>query len=46
MNVYEPTDAEKATFKEKAATTWPTIEEKIGSEWYNEIIDEVNRITG
>ncbi len=46
MNVYEPTDAEKATFKEKASTTWPTIEEKIGSEWYNEIIDEVNRITG
>ena len=34
-----------ATFKEKASTTWPTIEEEIGSERYNAIIDEVNRIS-
>lgn len=45
MEVYEPTEEEKATFKEKASTTWPTIEEEIGSERYNAIIDEVNRIS-
>ena len=45
MEIYEPTEEEKATFKEKASTTWPTIEEEIGSERYNAIIDEVNRIS-
>lgn len=44
MEVYEPTAEEKATFQEKAATTWPAIEEEIGSERYNAIIDEVDRI--
>ena len=45
MEVYEPTDEEKATFKDKAATTWPAIEQEIGSERYNAIIDEVNRLS-
>lgn len=46
MEVYDPTPEEKATFQEKASTTWPAIEEKIGAEWYNQIIDEVNRLSG
>lgn len=45
MEVYEPTEEEKATFQEKASTTWPSIEEEIGSERYNAIIDEVNRLS-
>lgn len=45
MDVYEPTEEEKATFQEKASTTWPSIEEEIGSERYNAIIDEVNRLS-
>lgn len=45
MEIYEPTEEEKATFQEKASTTWPAIEEEIGSERYNGIIDEVNRIS-
>jgi len=45
MDVYEPTAEEKETFKEKASTTWSTIEDKIGSERYNAIIDEVTRIS-
>lgn len=45
MEVYEPTAEEKKTFKEKASTTWTTIEDKIGTDRYNAIIDEVNRIS-
>ena len=45
MEVYDPTPEEMATFQESTSSVWASIEEEIGSERYNAIVDEVNRLS-
>ena len=45
MEVYDPTPEEMDTFQESTSSVWASIEEEIGSERYNAIVDEVNRLS-
>ena len=44
MEVYSPTYNELLQFQNQARSSWELIEEDIGSEYYNEILDEVKKI--
>lgn len=44
MEVYEPTEEEKATFKEACQPCWEDIKASIGEERFSGIINEIERI--
>ncbi|MFZ7102333.1 MAG: TRAP transporter substrate-binding protein [Peptococcaceae bacterium] len=44
MQVYDLTQEEFMAFQEKAKTSWDDVKEAIGEDYYNQIIEEVNRL--
>lgn len=44
MDITVLTSEELKPFQEKAKSVWPMIEEEIGSDYYNEILDEIEKI--
>ena len=45
MEVYEPTEEEKESFKEACAPCYEDIKKSIGDDRYNAIMDEIERIS-
>ena len=45
IDIYEPTAEELVTFKDMTAPVWEDIRADIGDEWYNAIVDDIERLS-